>query len=166
MMTDDMKTPMVFARPYLTFSSTTAPYQRADDVGYIVTEFMSFKGRPYYPIGVLTSARVTSVHLTARDPEEGDEDNLDLLFRMREAEGGYFFEIVLRSSQGTRYGGWVWGYEIEVLDEVVQGYRVLLTHDGKKQWRFAYCCQAERYRSLDPLPVEKILDRHIIGQGL
>lgn len=164
MMSNDMKSPIVFTRPYLAFSSMAEPYKRADDVGYVVTEFMSFKGKPYYPIGVLTSARVTSVHLTSRDPEKADEDNLDLIFRMREAEGGWFFEIVLRSNQGTRYGGWIWGNDIEVLDEVVQGYRVLSTHDAKKRWRFAYCSRAERYRSLDPLPVEKnVLDRHILG---
>ncbi|WP_245519282.1 hypothetical protein [Neorhizobium sp. JUb45] len=166
MMTDEMKSPLSFTRPYLAFSSMMEPYQRADDVGYVVTEFMSFKGRPYYPIGALTSARVTPVHLTARNPDEADEDNLDLIFRMREAEGGYFFEIVLRCSQGTRYGGWIWGYEIEILDEVVEGYHVLSTHDGKNSWRFTYCSQAECYRSQGSLPVEKnVLDRRIIGPG-
>lgn len=159
-----MTSHMVFGRFYMAFTALAEPYQRADDVGYVVTEFMSFKGRPYYPIGALATARIAPVHLSARDFDEADEDNLDLIFRMREAHGGYFFEIVLRSSHGTRYGGWVWGHDVEVLDEVVDGYHVLSTSNAGKHWRFEFRKEKGRYHSVDRLPVEKsVLDRHLMG---
>lgn len=154
-MTDKMANPIVFGRSYMAFTSVTEPYQRADDVGYAVTEFMSFKGRPYYPAGALATTRIASSRLSAGDAQEADEDNLDLIFRMREAEGGYFFEIVLRSSQGTRYGGWLWGHDVEVMDEIVNGYRVIETIEGDRRWRFEFCNDTGRYQGAHALPVEK-----------
>ncbi|AYD04389.1 hypothetical protein [Neorhizobium sp. NCHU2750] len=156
-MTGKMANPIVFGRSYMAFTAVTEPYQRADDVGYAIAEFMSFKGRPYYPIGALANTRIAASRLSAGDVLEADEDNLDLIFRMREAEGGYFFEIVLRSSQGTRYGGWLWGYDVEVTDEIVNGYRVIETIEGSRRWRFEFCDNANHYQSVDPLPIEKII---------
>ncbi|WP_404947074.1 hypothetical protein [Rhizobium terrae] len=139
----------------MSFTSNAQPFQRADDVGYAITEFMWFKGRPYYPVGALADAKIACVRLSAGDFDETDEDNLDLIFRMREADGGHFFEVVLRSNQGTAYGGWVWGREIEILNEFVNGYRVLATTCAGSRSRFEYCQDLRRYKCIGPAPMEK-----------
>lgn len=141
---------------YLAFAFNALPFLRADDVGYAITEFMWFRGKPFYPMGALTEARVACLHLSTVFREEFDEDNLDLVFMMRRPEGGHFFEIVLRSNNGTIYGGWVWGSDLEVLDEVVDGYHVLLTlHEGEHA-RFEFSRGLGRYRFVGDRPVEKI----------
>jgi len=146
---------MKFNSSYFVFASSAQPFLRADDVGYAVTEFMWFKGKPYYPMGALTDARVACFHLSATLREEIDEDNLDLVFRMRGPQGGHFFEIVLRSDQGTTYGGWLWGSDLEILDEFVDGYRVLSTvYDGAPT-RFEYSRELGRYGFIGQIPVEK-----------
>lgn len=145
-----------FNASYLEFASNALPFLRADDVGYAITEFMWFRGRPYYPMGALTEARVAYLHLSTAFREEFDEDNIDLVFMMRRPEGGHFFEVVLRSNDGTIYGGWLWGSDLEVIDEIVDGYHVLLTlHDGE-QARFEYSRDLGRYRFVGERPVEKI----------
>ena len=115
----------------MAFEPRIEPYQRADDVGYAVSEFMWFKGRPFYPVSALVHAKVAHARLSAEKGDEEDEDNLDILFRMPLVAGGHFFEIVLRSNEGTSYGGWVWGEELE------------------------YSRRFQRYRTIEPLPVEK-----------
>lgn len=68
---------------------------------------------------------------------------------------GHFFEIVLRSNEGTSYGGWLWGEELEILNEVVNGYRVLAGKFEDRRIRFEYSKRSHRYRTAEPLPVEK-----------
>lgn len=152
--TDTFATPLSFPHPYMAFMQAE-PYQCADDVGYVVTQFMFFEGSPFYPVSMLTSARVSPVHLSADAIEESNEDNLDLIFRMREVRNGYFFEIVLRSNEGTRYGGWLWGHDVGISDEIVGGYRVLVTSGANCRWRFEFCHHSGLYESKQPLPVEK-----------
>ncbi len=144
-----------FHNSYLTFSFQAEPYQRADDVGYAISEFMWFRGQPFYPIGALAEAKIAHLRLSAGKFDAGDEDNLDLVFRMREAGGGHYFEIVLRSDRGTRYGGWAWGRELEVLDEFVNGYRVLVASSGICRRRFEFCCNKSRYRCVAPGALSK-----------
>lgn len=146
---------MQFNGSYLAFASSAPPFLRADDVGYAITEFMWFQGKPYYPMGALTDARVAYFHLSAALREETDEDNLDLVFQMRGPQGGHFFEIILRSDHGTTYGGWLWGSDLEILDEFVDGYRVLSTmYDGTPA-RFEYNRELGRYGIVGQAPVEK-----------
>lgn len=144
---------IAFNGSYMAFEPRTEPYQRADDVGYAVSEFMWFKGRPFYPVSALAHAKVAHARLSACDDE--DEDNLDILFRMPLVAGGHFFEIVLRSNEGTSYGGWLWGEELEILNEVVNGYRVLAGKFDGRLIRFEYSKRSHRYQTAEPLPVEK-----------
>ncbi|AVH43585.1 hypothetical protein G6M70_08645 [Agrobacterium tumefaciens] len=139
----------------MAFEPRIEPYQRADDVGYAVSEFMWFKGRPFYPVSALVHAKVAHARLSAEKGDEEDEDNLDILFRMPLVAGGHFFEIVLRSNEGTSYGGWVWGEELEILNEFVNGYRVLAGKFDDRLIRFEYSRRFQRYRTIEPLPVEK-----------
>lgn len=139
----------------MAFEPRIEPYQRADDVGYAVSEFMWFKGRPFYPVSALVHAKVAHARLSAKKGDEEDEDNLDILFRMPLVAGGHFFEIVLRSNEGTSYGGWVWGEELEILNEFVNGYRVLAGKFDDRFIRFEYSKRFQGYRTIEPLPVEK-----------
>jgi hypothetical protein len=150
-----MTRPVIFNRTYLAFGADAEPYQRADDVGYAIAEFLWFDGRPFYPATALASAQIASVRLSECPSESLNDDNLDLIFRMREAGGGSFFEIVLRSDGGTTYGGWLWGRSIQVLDELVNGHRVLEAILDTGEVRFEYCRTAGRYQGLGPLPVDK-----------
>lgn len=152
---DNMTTSLIFNRAYLAFSTQAEPYQRADDVGFAITEFMWFHGKPFYPIGALAGAQVARVCLSEGDFDVLDDDNIDLVFRMREAEGDSFFELVLRSDRGTAYGGWLWGRDVRVLDEFVDDRRVLATSVSEGDARFEYNKAAGRYRCVNRLPVEK-----------
>jgi hypothetical protein len=145
-----------FDHSYLSFTSAAQPFVRADDVGFVVSEFMWFEGRPFYPIGALTNASVALARLSAGRYDERDEDNLDLIFQMREAEGGSFFEIVLRSHHGTTYGGWAWGRDLVVLPNVVRGHRVLCTTYAEERIHFEFCEKSGQYRTTGSLPVQKI----------
>lgn len=62
---------------------------------------------------------------------------------------------MLRSNEGTSYGGWLWGEELEILNEVVNGYRVLAGKFEDRLIRFEYSKRSHRYRTAEPLPVEK-----------
>lgn len=146
---------MKFNDPCLTFASSAQPFLRADDVGYAMTEFMWFEGKPYYPMSALTDARVACVRLSAALYEELDEDNLDLVFQMRGPQGKHLFEIVLRSDYGTAYGGWLWGEDLEIADEFIDGYRVLTTtYDGLPA-RFEYNRELGQYGFVGENPFEK-----------
>jgi hypothetical protein len=151
----DFSKVIAFNGSYMAFEPRIEPYQRADDVGYAVSEFMWFKGRPFYPVSALVHAKVAHARLSAKKGDEEDEDNLDILFRMPLVAGGHFFEIVLRSNEGTSYGGWVWGEELEILNEFVNGYRVLAGKFDDRFIRFEYSKRFQRYRTIEPLPVEK-----------
>ncbi|WP_159945979.1 hypothetical protein [Rhizobium sp. 18065] len=146
----------------MTFTLHSEPYQRADDVGYAVTEFLWFDGKPFYPIGALADARIAALRLSAGAFDEGDEDNLDLIFQMREAGGGHFFEVVLRSNSGTSYAGWLWGQELEVLNEVAANHRVLLVECNGSKIRYAYNDEKGRYMCDGPDGKPKLSFRHAI----
>lgn len=144
-----------FDHSYISFTSAAQPFVRADDVGFVVSEFLCFDGKPYYPIGALAEASIAPVRLSTTQPDDLDEDNLDLIFRMREVDGGSFFEIVLRSHQGTTYGGWAWGRDLVVLNESVNDHRVLVTSYCGGRIRFTYCQRLRQYKAEGVTPVSK-----------
>lgn len=134
-----------FKKSYARFGNQVRPFEKADDVGLAITEFMWFEGRPFYPIGSLVDALVAPVRLGARDGDDLDEDNLDLIFQMKEANGGHFFEIILRSEYGTAYGGRAWGRTIEIEDEIVAGHRVVVTRCAGLCNRYEFDPDVNRY---------------------
>lgn len=147
-----------FRNPLLLFDQSSAPYQRADDVGFVITEFLWLDGKPFYPVSALAHAKVSQVALAFSGGEA--EDNCDLVFQMPKSEGGHFFEIVLRSDLATFYGGWVWGDELEYLDRYKNGYRVLCSRIHGKQVKFEYSEQERRYLPANELPLDKMMITH------
>ena len=49
----------------------------------------------------------------------------------------------------------MWGEELEILNEFVNGYRVLAGKFDDRLIRFEYSRRFQRYRTIEPLPVEK-----------
>nr|WP_183795927.1 hypothetical protein [Allorhizobium borbori] len=143
----------------MVFDNRTDPFQRADDVGYVISEFLWFKGRPFYPVSALAQARISEFNLAAREYNGSNEDNLDLIFRMPRSEGGHYFEIILRSDEGTAYGGWAWGEELSYLDRFVNGYRVLAAYIEGHPVTFEYSARWHRYRPTSDLPISKSVFR-------
>lgn len=146
---------LAFNSQYLVFDNRTDPFQRADDVGYVISEFLWFKGRPFYPVTALAQAKISEINLAASTCNGIDEDNLDLIFRMPRSEGGHYFEVILRSNEGTAYGGWAWGEELSFLDCFVNGYRVLAAYVEGHPVTFEYSARWKRYRPTSDLPVSK-----------
>ncbi len=133
-----------FNRNYAAFAAGVRPFESADDVGLVVTEFLWDGGFPFYPIGALIDAKISSAWLGESDAP-GNEADLDLIFKMRELEGANYFEIILRTASGPIYGGWVAGQSLEVTDEFINGHRVLIGHDSGAKGRYEFDLQASRY---------------------
>jgi hypothetical protein len=146
---------IAFNSHYMMFDGRTEPYQRADDVGYAISEFLWFDGRPFYPASVLAQAKIAQVNLCALQASEDNQDNCDLIFQMPKADGGHFFEIVMRSDAGTAYGGWAWGETLECLDQYVNGYRVLRARINNTYVAFEFSVQCWRYGPQSKLSVDK-----------
>jgi hypothetical protein len=136
---------MKFNKSFARFHDHVKPFARADDVGFVITEFLWFAGRPFYPLASIMEATVASVCLSAQDAPPADEDDLDLIFRMRAENGGHFYEIVLRSETGTSYGGWTWGQNLEISQDIVNGYHVLVVDAKGVCDRFEYDPVLRRY---------------------
>jgi hypothetical protein len=126
---------VAFNRDYAAFGPDVRPYEKADDVGMVVTEFLWWAGAPLYPIGALIKSKISSAWLGEGEPRNGDETNLDLIFKM---SGYKLFEIVLRSDAGTSYGGWCYGDSLEVTNEIVAGHRVLIATDEGARIRYEF----------------------------
>jgi hypothetical protein len=137
-----------FNREFAEFGPQIRNFEKADDVGLVVTEFMWDGGVPFYSIGNLMGARINAVPLGDGDPPS--EELIDLVFRMPTGvEGSFYYEIVLRVEGGAAYAGWLFGETVSVRDEVVNGHRVLETIAGGETLRYTYDLQSGRYL-LDP----------------
>lgn len=144
-----------FGKKYVTYGEELKPFEKADDVGIVITEFLSFRGRPFYPFGSIAQAKVATVRLGLPERTSDDEDDVDLIFRMREADGGHFFEIVRRSSCGTSYGGWLWGQSIEICEEATFGQRVLFANANGRRDRFEFSQRLQRYIAVNELAASR-----------
>lgn len=144
-----------FSKKYVTFGEDVKPFEKADDVGMVITEFLLFQGRPFYPFGSIAQAKVATIWLGNTERPTDDEDNLDLIFRMRESDGGHFFEIVRRSSGGTAYGGWLWGQSIEICEEATFGQRILIANANGRRDRFQFDRRLARYVAIDELAASR-----------
>ena len=137
-----------FNREYAGFGPQIRDFEKDNDVGIVVTEFLWDSGVPFYSIGALMKARINAVPLGDGDPPS--EDLIDLVFRMPTAtEDSFYYEIVLRVEGAAAYGGWIFGETLSVLDDVVNGHRVLETSVSGETLRFIYDLQTGRYQ-LDP----------------
>ncbi len=142
-----------FNRDYAAFGNQVRAFEKDDDVGLIVTELLWFENSPFYPVGAIIDAQITSVWLGEGDAPSTED--IDLIFRMRKFDEGddfHFYEIVLRADNAAFYGGWVFGDKLSVSDEVVNGHRVLNTEDLGDKLRFVFEPNVSRYQ-LDASPL-------------
>ncbi len=130
-----------FDRGYAAFQDRVREFERAPDVGYIVTEFMQYNGQPYYPIDAVIESNISSVWLGEGEPE--DTSTLDILFRLIPQEHDapveyYFYEIVMRGGVRPYYAGFVDGSSLSITDEIVNGHRVIETDFEGNTFRWTY----------------------------
>lgn len=134
-----------FDRAYAAFGSQARPFEMDDAVGFVIAEFSLQEGCPFYPIGAVLGAKISTAWLSAGAPPNGDESNFDIIFKMREDYP--FFELVMRSADGARWGGSIYGHALEISDEIVAGRRVLIaTADGARA-RYEYNPRMGQYVS-------------------
>lgn len=126
-----------FNRHFAAFGNQVNPYEKADDVGSVLS-WMLGKWNYLYPVGALVNAKISAIWLGKGERPAGDVDNLDLLFQMAQSGSGYF-EIILRSKGNPPvYGGWASGESLDVTDEIVNGQRVLIATTGAEKTRYVY----------------------------
>lgn len=130
-----------FNRDFAEFGNKVRPFERANDVGYVVTELMWYEGWPYYPTDALMDATITSLWLGEGEPKT--EESIDLVLRFSPPEHDapenyYFFEIIIRGEGEAYYGGFCDGTSMHATDEIVNGHRVIETEFEGSVSRWVY----------------------------
>jgi hypothetical protein len=112
-----------FNRTYCEYGPQVRDFEKTPDVIAVIDHFIGLWG---YSVGDLMGTRFTAQWLGDGEKSGKAEDELDLMIEMN-ATG--FFEIVLRNGNGdSQYGGWLYGKQpVVVSDDIVNGYRVILT---------------------------------------
>ena len=117
------------------------------DVGYVASEFLHYRGRPFYPVGALAKARVMRVWLGMGSGLVATRP--DLIFAMPPFEyqspDFRLYEIVLRTTWGASYGGWVFGSKLRVASDFWSGHRVLHTEYRGESLQFDYDVHSGQY---------------------
>ncbi|MCB1355524.1 MAG: hypothetical protein KDK53_03155 [Maritimibacter sp.] len=130
------------------FGAVTDQDLSAFDVGYAVSEFLHYDGRPFYPVGALSKARVMRVWLGTGKGLVTPQP--DLIFEMPPFEGQpadfRLFEIVLRTTWGAVYGGWAFGTDLKLAADFWSGHRVLHTQYRGERLQFTYDLPSGRYQ--------------------
>lgn len=132
-----------FDSPFLSFAPNLAPFIRADDVGYAVSQSISLQGEVRYPISLLTQAKVAHVRLSriARD----DEDNLAVILRLPDINCIYMFEIIIRSDFGTFYAGCIKGNHLQVVNNSSGEYCKLRCINGTLISDYEFSAASKRF---------------------
>lgn len=144
-----------FNRRFAKFDKKTRDFEKSDDVGYVVTQFLWWEGAPYYPIGALIDADVSAVWLGEDEPQSSEV--IDLIFRMRpfdEASNIHEFEIVMRNGVEPFYAGFAIGSELAVTDEIINFHRVLVTQFEGAELRYVFNPAIGQYQLDESLVVE------------
>ena len=79
-----------FNRDYAVFGKDVKPYEKADDVGTVVSQIVCTWS---YPIGALINAKISGIWLGEGEKPAGDVENIDLLFKMA-PPGEPYIELV------------------------------------------------------------------------
>ncbi|MEM7683355.1 MAG: hypothetical protein AAF293_00920 [Pseudomonadota bacterium] len=120
-----------FNREYISFGDDVEDYEKTPDIVVAWEEMLARWG---YPCGGQIGAKFSAQWLQDRERPENDPETLDLLFLIPDQP---YIEIILNSgTSDARYGGWLSGSApVDVTDEIVNGYRVLVTtlSDGSRQ---------------------------------
>ena len=137
-----------FNRSYLDFGPDVRPFETTADVVSVYEDILTMWN---YDLGDQIGALFSAQWLREGERPENDPETLDLIFRIN---GAPFFEIILKDgTNGARYGGWLFGAEpVVVTDEIVDGYRVILTADADgSQLRHEYSAAAATYGPVAPV---------------
>ncbi len=113
-----------FRRTFADWGDEVREFERGEDVLRILQDLTNDLGQTF---GAFVGGKFTSVWLHEGDAP-GSKDDLDLIF-VNQADG--FLDIVLRGIGGLSYGGALDPSKtVEVLDEIVDGLRVIIGTDA------------------------------------
>ncbi|WP_171177828.1 hypothetical protein [Ruegeria sp. HKCCD8929] len=124
-----------FNRDYTNYGAEVRDFERTTDVSIVLTEVLSAF---FYPLNALIGNKFSAQWLGEGDKGPNDPEDLDLIFEFSETEvSGAYREIVLRDSAGVAtYGGWlIAGGVVNVTDEIVNGYRVIVVRVDEQDIR-------------------------------
>jgi hypothetical protein len=112
-----------FNRTYIDFGPQVNAWEKTPDILSAIETFFGLWG--YDPMEQL-GAKVTAQWLGEGEKPANQNEAVDLIF---EIKGQPFFEIVLNTpGKDAVYGGYLYGTQpVEITDEIVNGYRVLVT---------------------------------------
>ena len=133
-----MSTEVTFTPQFTEFGKNTNLFELSNDVGHVVSQFLSSDYNPCYPISTLICAEISPVHLRKETRDNSAANQEDLVFKMHEEIGENVFEIILQDKDGPRYGGYAVGDKLEILDETVNNHHVLLCHTQDELVRYQY----------------------------
>lgn len=134
-----------FDSPFLSFAPNLAPFIRADDVGYAISQSISLQGEVRYPIGLLTQAKVAHVRLSRIVRDENDEDNLAVILKLPATNGIYMFEIIIRTDSGTFYAGCIMGCHLQIINNSYGEYRKLRCINGNLISDYEFSAASKRF---------------------
>lgn len=143
-----MSVKMKFNRSYLDYGPDVRPFETTADVVSVYEDILTMWN---YDLGDQIGALFSTHWLGESERPENDPDTLDLIFQIN---GAPFFEITLQDgTNGARYGGWLFGAKpVVITDEVVDGYRVILTTDmDGSQLRHEYNAAVASYGPVAPV---------------
>ena len=130
-----MSTSVAFNRDFTVWSPDVKPWEKADDVGYVISEILW----TYYPVGALMGAKISGNWLGEGETPANDPDDLDLMLRFRDPGGFDYVEIIIRStSYAPFYAGYLIGGKVEITNDLVNGHRVLISSDGQYKYRYEF----------------------------
>ncbi len=142
-----------FNREFISFGNGVQDYEKTPDIVVAWEDMLALWG---YPCGGQIGAPFSAQWLAEDERPENDPEKLDLLFLIPDQP---FIEIILNSgTSDARYGGWLHGSApVDVTDEAVNGYRVLITTlpDGSRQ-RHEYDAVSGGYAPAGPATVMPI----------
>lgn len=127
-----------FNRSYAEFGPQVRPFEASTAVSFVLTGIMC---EWQYPMNALIGCEFSAQWLGEGEKGPNDPEDLDLIFRMNATDlSDAYYEVILRDGNMVpTYGGWIVpANSIEVLDEIVNGYRVIVakTNDGDIRHEF------------------------------
>ncbi|QDG76410.1 hypothetical protein [Labrenzia sp. PHM005] len=106
-----------------------------DDVGYVISTILSL----YYPVNALMGAKFSYSRLGEGQVSATSHEMPDLLLQMREAGGDEYIEVILCSTVCYPfYAGHLFGNDVELSDDIVNGHHVLISSNGKYRYRYEF----------------------------
>lgn len=122
-------------RNYIKFGTEISDFEKDPKILKQVNHFMHELDVGYSFLDII-GARVTTTRLSDGFQVGDSQHDLDLIWHMERLN---YFEIILCGEKITpRYGGWLYGEDPQITDEIINGYRVIETTFKEQTLRHHY----------------------------